>query len=138
MQHEEFLNEVQLHVLRNHAIRLSNAEAANATEAVLQTLAEQFSEADRATLAEKLPPELQDFWEDAGTAESLTLNGFFQRLAERMSIDVTVATYYARAVTDTLSELLSSDDLDDLRARLPERFAPLFDRGAGGELGTAL
>lgn len=138
MEHEEFIEQVQLNLMRDHALRLSEAEAAAAIEAVLQTLAEQITAADRAALAELLPPALQDFWRDAGTAKSLTLDGFFERIAERESIDVTVAAYYVSAVLDTLSETLDSEDLDRLRAELPSRFYPLFQRGEGDELDTSL
>lgn len=134
MEHQEFIEQVQQNLLQNHALRLSEAETVGAIEAVLQTLAEQLTAEDRIALAESLPPALQDFWRDAGTSRSLTYDGFLQRIAERESISVTVATYYARAVMETLSETLSSQDLASLQDQLPARFSSLFDRGADDEL----
>lgn len=138
MEHEEFIEQVQLNILHNHAIRLSRPETIVAIEAVLQTLAEQITREDRGALAGYLPPALQDFWRDAGTSTSLTLDGFFERIAERESISVTVASYYVRAVLDTLSEALSTEDLAKLRAELPARFHTLFERGSGDALDAAL
>ena len=138
MEHEEFIDQVQMNIMRNHALRLSEAETVGAIEAVLQTLAEQLTDVDRAALADRLPPALQDFWRDAGTSKSLTLDGFFERIAERESIDVTVATYYARAVLETLSETLAPEDLEMLKAELPARFNSLFQRGEGDELDMSL
>lgn len=138
MEHEEFIEQVQLNLLNNHALRLSQTETVAAIEAVLQTLAEQLSAEDRTAMARSLPPALQDFWRDAGTAQSLTYNAFFDRIAERESIDVTVAAYYVRAVLETLSETLSTEDLELLRARLPARFSPLFNRGAGDDLNLSV
>lgn len=138
MEHEEFVEQVQLNILRNHALRLSDSETIGAIEAVLQTLAEQITQEDRATLVEHLPPSLQHFWRDAGAAKSLTLDGFFERIAERLSVDLTEATYYARAVLSTLSETLTPADLDTIRAELPAHFNPLFQRGQGDELDMTL
>jgi uncharacterized protein (DUF2267 family) len=138
MEHEEFVEQVQLNVLQDHALRLSDAQTVGAIEAVLQTLAEQIDEEDRQELARTLPPALQDFWRDAGTSKSLTLDGFFQRIAERESIGVTVAGYYVSAVMATLGAALSTEAFERLQAELPDRFNPLFQRGAADELGSAL
>ena len=138
MEHEEFIEQVQLNLLRNHALRLSEPETIVAIEAVLQTLAEQLTPEDRMALAGYLPPTLQDFWRDAGTSTSLTVDGFFERIAERESISVTVASYYTRAVLETLSEALSTEDLAGLRSELPARFRSLLERGSGDELNAAL
>lgn len=138
MEHQEFIEQVQLNLLQNHALRLSEVETVGVIEAVLQTLAEQLAPEDRAALADSLPPALQDFWRDAGTSRSLTYEDFFQRIAERESIGVTVATYYVRAVLETLSETLSSEDLELLQGQLPARLSRLFGRGADDELDMAL
>lgn len=138
MQHDEFINEVKMNVMRNHALRLSDNDALNVTEEVLQGLAEQLPEASRERMASFFPPEMQDFWSNAGTAKSLTVESFFQSLAEQMSVDVTVAVYYARAVFETMSNMLSNEDLAELRTALPSRFGALFERGAGGDLEMTL
>lgn len=138
MEHQEFIEQVQQNLLQNHALRLSEAETVGAIEAVLQTLAEQLTAEDRVVLADSLPPALQDFWRDAGTSRSLTYDAFFERIAERESIGVTVATYYARAVLETLSETLSSQDLELLQDQMPARFSPLFSRGADDEFDLAM
>lgn len=138
MDSEEFVDEVKMNVLRNHAVRLSDGDAWRAIESTFQTLAEQLGPEGTSFIAERLPAEIADVVEPAESRELFSLEEFFERVAELEAVDTTVASYYVRAVLETLSETLDSSELEELRRMLPTQFRPLFERGETDELETSL
>jgi uncharacterized protein (DUF2267 family) len=138
MEREEFIREVQLNVLRNHALRLSEAEAASAIEATLEMVGQQLTPAATRSLAEKLPAGVAELVEGQEMDQSLTPDSFLESVANRESVDLTVATYYVRAVLATLGQLLSAQELDNLRKQFPAELQSFLTRGSDDEVEAAL
>ena len=72
--------------------------------------------------------------DDGGTGERFDLDEFFRRVSEREGVDLPVSVHHARAVISVLQEAVSRGEMQDVRAQLPEDFAPLFEAGSEGEM----
>jgi uncharacterized protein (DUF2267 family) len=138
MQTEEFIEEVRMNLLRNHAIRMTDGDIWSAIESTLQTLAEQLEPDDTLHIAQQLPEPFAGFMQPYEARDSLELDLFFERVAEMEAVDLTVASYYVRAVLQTLAQTLNDDDLAQLQSMLPQRFRSLFERGMGDEIESEL
>ncbi len=95
MKHDEFIGQVQ------HRARLSSrGQAERATRATLEMLAERLTAAEAYDLAAQLPSGLAEHLrhERPQRGERFFLDAFFQRVAERESVDVPKAVDHARAV----------------------------------------
>ena len=44
------------------------------------------------------------------------------------------AAFHARVVVEVLGEALTAGEMDDVRAQLPDNYAPLFEAGSEGDL----
>ena len=123
MQYEEFLNKVQE--------RIGSAqpdEARRAITATLSTLSERISGGEAADLREQLPQELKEPIQRSGEeAEAFLLEEFLRRVGEREGVNVDTARNHASAVMTVLGEAVTSGQLDDIRAQLPQEFSPLFE-----------
>ena len=129
MQYNEFVGQVQ------HRARLaSQGESVRAIQATLETLSERITESEAEDLAAQLPAELAHHLRSVETSERFPLQDFFLRTAAKESADLPDAAFHARVVIDVLDEALSAGELADVRAQLPESYAPLFEAGSEGDL----
>jgi uncharacterized protein (DUF2267 family) len=125
MQYEEFLNKVQ-----DRIGPAQTDEARRAITATLSTLSERISGGEAEDLAAQLPQELKEPIQRSGEqAEAFSLEEFLARVGEREGVNTDTARNHASAVMTVLGEAVSGGQLDDIRAQLPQEFAPLFQYG---------
>lgn len=129
MQYDEFVGEVQ-----NRARLPSRGDTVRAIQATLETLAERIAPGEADDLAAQLPPELGAFLRDVETTERFSVDDFFLRVAAKETADLPDATHHARAVMAVLQEAVTTGELDDIRAQLPDNYNPLFEAGSEGEM----
>ncbi len=124
MQYDEFIGAVQ-----NRARLATQGEAARAAEATLQTLAERLAGEESEHLVAQLPEELarriQD--ESPGEDESFSYDEFMARVAKREGVELSEATYHARAVIDVWREAVSPGQVDHVLTHLSDDYRPLFE-----------
>ena len=122
MQYEEFLNRVQ--------DRIGPAQPDEARRAITATLSERISGGEANDLAAQLPQELKEPIQRSGEeAEAFSLEEFLRRVGEREGANADTAREHASAVITVLREAVTEGQLDDIRAQLPQEFAPLFQYG---------
>lgn len=129
MQYDEFVGEVQ-----NRARLPSRGDTLRAIQATLETLAERIAPGEAGDLAAQLPPELSTFLTDVETTERFPINDFFLRVAAKETADLPDATHHARAVIAVLGEAVTTGEMEDIRAQLPDNYKPLFEAGSEGEM----
>ena len=129
MQYDEFVGEVQ-----NRARLASPGETVRAIQATLETLAERIANMEIGDLAAQLSPELATFLQDVEKTERFSVDDFFQRVAAKESVDVPDAAHHARAVVAVLQEAITTGEMADIRAQLPDSYGPLFEAGSEGEM----
>jgi uncharacterized protein (DUF2267 family) len=134
MKYEEFIEEVQ-----KRAHLASKSEAASATRAALETLAECISKKERYDAASQLPRGLALYLKQPllGPGNqpsprhpgSCSLDEFFQRMSIREDVPAASAREHARAVMSVLHDALSKGEFEDIRAQLPIEFYYEFFEG---------
>lgn len=129
MQYDEFVGKVQ-----NRSQFGSSGEAVAAIRATLQTLGERLFGNEAEDLAAQLPREIGFYLRIADTDETFSLDEFFDRVARREQVDLPDATYHARVVMEVLDEAVSANEMADVRAQLPDEYAPLFEAGSEGAM----
>lgn len=129
MQYDEFVGEVQ-----NRARLPSRGDTVRAIQATLETLAERIDPGEADDLAAQLPPELGTFLRDVETTERFSVDDFFLRVAAKETADLPDAAHHARAVIAVLQEAVTTGEMDDIRAQLPDNYKPLFEAGSEGEM----
>ncbi len=129
MNYDEFVGEVQ-----NRARLPARGETMRAIQAALETLAERIAAGEADDLAAQLPPELGTFLRDVGTTERFSVDDFFLRVAAKETADLPDAVHHARAVIAVLQEAITTGEIEDVRAQLPDDYAPLFEAGSEGEI----
>jgi uncharacterized protein (DUF2267 family) len=130
MKYNEFVGQVQ------HRARQSSVdEAVGAIRATLATLGQRLAGGEAENLAAQLPPEIGRYLaEIEADGERFGLDEFFERVGKKEGTDLPDAAHHARAVVSVLSEAVSQGEINDMRAQLPEEYAPLFDSGSEGAL----
>jgi uncharacterized protein (DUF2267 family) len=124
VQTERFLRRVA----ERGALDLDDLEPAWwATEAVLETLAERIAGGEVDDLLERLPLELRPPLKrgrrrTGGRAQSLSLDEFVRRVAEREGTDPFTARDHIRAVFLTLREAVGDDEFFDVTVQLPRDY----------------
>ena len=109
----------------NYSIGQRAAE--QAITATLETLSKRLTGGEARDLAEQLPEELQPPLKQAAeNAEDLSLEEFYQRVAEREGVDIETARLDASAVMTVLGMAATPGELDDVMAQLPAEFNALF------------
>ena len=104
-----------------------SAEAEEALEATLEALGECISGGEAEDLAAELPSELAEALTRAGgDPESLSLEEFFGRVAEKQGSGEALAEKHARAVLSVLGRAVDDGELSDMRSQLPRDFQPLL------------
>lgn len=128
MQLHDFLGQVQ------HRAHLADFDQAlRASRATLETLGERLSGNEPRQLGAQLPHELAQYLNEitSGGGERFSSDEFFRRVSEREGIDLQDAVYHARAVIEVLCEAVSSGEIEDVRAQLPEDYQRLFSGSQG-------
>jgi len=129
MKYDAFIGEVE-----NRARLPSRGDAVRATQAVLETLAERIRQGEADDLAAQLPPEIGTYLRGGETTERFDVDEFFLRVAAKETADLPDAVHHARAVMDVLKEAVTTGELDDIKAQLPDNYKPLFEAGSEGEM----
>lgn len=127
-----------LETVRDRAGLSSMADARDATVATLRTLGERLSEDQAMDLALYVPKafEAELVAESDETPTEFSIEDFFDRVAERASVDRSVAERHARAVGSTLAETASEREIATVCEQLPDPYGTLFRLPAPSE-GTA-
>ncbi len=129
MEYDEFVGEVA-----NRAQLPSRGDAVRAIQATLETLAERIKEGEADDLAAQLPLELGTFLKDVETTERFSVDDFFLRVAAKETADLPDAVHHARVVIDVLQDAITTGEVEDVLAQLPDNYKPLFEAGSEGEL----
>lgn len=133
MDEHEFLNAVE----RRTDVE-SSEEAYVVADATLRTLSDRIVQGEAEDIASQLPSGLSDSL-TAGPreAERFSVAEFVDRVEirerELSPLDDADGEAHARAVFDVLGDAVSSGELDDARAQLPDEFDALFDPADAGE-----
>jgi uncharacterized protein (DUF2267 family) len=115
VQYDEFIRSVA------EGAGISREEAERLTAATLQTLAERITGGEAEDLAAQLPRELKPYLTGVGEeAERFDIDTFVARVADRAGIDRDQALAHVGAVFATLREAVTTGELDDIAAQLPE------------------
>lgn len=131
MKYDEFVGQV------HHQARLaSRGEAVRATHATLETLAERLTADQAEHLAAQLPQEIGKYLHLANGGGRFGLDEFFQRVAERETVDLPEAVHHARAVVSVLGDAVTEGELEHVLAQLPDEYEPLFQAGSEGGMST--
>jgi uncharacterized protein (DUF2267 family) len=112
---------------------LDRRGAQQATDAVLQVLAERISGGEVDDLAEELPDELHPPLErgkrlSKGVALAMSSDEFVQRVAELEGVEPGEAQDHVAAVFAALRETVTQKELADITAQLSHDYAALFAR----------
>ncbi len=130
MTYEEFIGLVE-----ERGYTDTTEEAKRATRAVLETLGERLPADEAAELASRLPAELAEYLQEqeAGEEKPFSLEEFVGKVAKRegQSVDIPKATYHSRVVLEVLG-VATHGEIENVRARLPDEYAPLFEAGSQG------
>lgn len=130
MQYMEFLRRVEQQIEATQPASDTQRAAEQAITATLETLSERLTGGQARDLAEQLPEELQPpLKRVAENAEDLSLEEFYQRVAEREGVDIETARLDASAVMTVLGLAVTPDEFDDVMAQLPAEFNILFRQG---------
>jgi uncharacterized protein (DUF2267 family) len=132
MKYEEFIEQVQ-----KRARLASKTEAARATRAALETLAECISKEERYDAASQLPRGLAMYLKQPflgpgkqpSPKRNISLDEFFQRMSIREDVPPATAREHAHAVMSVVVDAVSKGELEDIRAQLPIEFYYEFFEG---------
>jgi uncharacterized protein (DUF2267 family) len=100
-----------------------------ATEATLKTLGERLTEVEAVRLAQQLPPDIGRFLTVVDMDKKFDLQGFYEHVAEREHLDAETSRQHAQAVLSIVEEIVGSEELRDMLARLPDEFHNLLMQG---------
>ncbi len=129
MKYNEFVGHVQ-----NRARMGTQGEAVRAIHATLETLGERLVPDAADNLAAQLPQEIGHYLRLPQTTDRFDLDEFFERVAQREKVDMPDATFHARAVVSVLSDAVTENQIEKVRAQLPAEFNPLFTAGSEGQM----
>ena len=123
MKHDEFIKEVQ-----RRASLDSREEAEKATAATLSTLSEHLAGGEPQDLAAQLPDELAEYLRHTGESqgESFSAAEFFRRVSDREGVTEEAARNHAKAVIQSVNEMVSAGELEDVKEQLPEDLGSLI------------
>ena len=127
LQYPEFLWRVEEQIAANRSVSDARRAAVDAITATLETLNERITGGEARDLAAQLPEEIQPALRPkAEEAEGFSLEEFYRRVAERDGVDIDTARIDASVVMRVLREAVTSGELDDVMAQLPEDFSILL------------
>jgi uncharacterized protein (DUF2267 family) len=121
MTHDEFVGQVQ------HRAQLpSRGDAEAIIRAALETLGERLQRGAALHLAAQLPPEIGRHLRDADRFVHLSVEEFYERVAQREDAGLKKAIFHAQCVFDVLCEAVSPGAVHKLREQLPAQFHECF------------
>lgn len=124
MQYDQFVNQVQ------HRAQLgSSGDAVKAIHATLQTLGEHLFHGEAEQLAAQLAPEIGYYLSQGREKGRFGMDEFFARVSSREGIALGRSMHHARVVLSVLTEAVSSGEIADVRAQLPEDLKWLLEVG---------
>ncbi|MEV4680580.1 DUF2267 domain-containing protein [Streptomyces kurssanovii] len=125
MRHDEFLARV-----RERGEYADQAEAAEITTVVLETLAHRITPGEAKDLSAQLPGALKEALKVDGEqrAESYGVEEFCRRVGERTGARQQTAQWDASAVLSTLADAVSPGELNQIISQLPSGYAVLFGK----------
>lgn len=127
MEYSEFLGQVQ------NRLELDSQQAAQkATRVTLETLGERLGPGEAEDLGAQLPEEIGHHLTGSSEAESFGWQEFVDRVAEGEGLtdegDRADAAYHAQVVVDVVADAVSTGELADVAAQLPDdEFDELFE-----------
>jgi uncharacterized protein (DUF2267 family) len=134
MKYEEFIEQVQKRAHLN-----SHTDAARATQAALETLAECLSKQERYNAASQLPKGLALYLKEpfigSGNQPSpspernFSLDTFYERMSVREGVSPETAREHARVVMSVLADAVSRGELEDIHRQLPIEYYYEFFEG---------
>ena len=124
-EYERFITTVQ------QKASINREAAERAAQVTLQVLAERLSQGQARDLAEQLPEPLAGWLFTDGDAAPFGVEEFLRRVGERLGVDVGTAERYARAVFTALGRTVDASEIADMKAELPQEFAPLVAESEG-------
>jgi len=122
VKYDEFIRSVA------QGAAISYEDAERVTEATLRTLAERITGGEAKDLASQLPLQLKPFLTIGvrEEAEAFDVDVFVARVADRAGIDPDQALAQLGAVFATLREAVTTGELDDIAAQLPDGLRDLL------------
>lgn len=92
------------------------------------TLSEHLAGGEPQDLAAQLPDELAEYLRHAGEArgEPFSAAEFFRRISDREGVTEETARNHAKAVIQSMNEMVSAGELEDVKEELPEDLASLI------------
>lgn len=133
MKYDEFIGQIQ-----SRARLGTLGDAVKATRAVLETLGERVPGDEIKDLAAQLPSEIAHYFsQKSEIVDKFGLNDFFKRVSEREPCDLPDAIYHSRVVMSVMRDAVTTGEISDIRAQLPDEFDPLFESGWQGEMKKA-
>ena len=126
MKQEEFRQAVKTRIGVVH-----NDQADEIIGAVLSTLSARISDEEAQHLAAQLPEPYKTVVRSENRQETFALEEFFARIAGELRLGRGPATRYAQAVLDVLNEAVTTGELQDVMAQLPDEFGVLFENSVG-------
>ena len=123
MKRDEFIRHVQ-----SIAQLDSRDEAERAIRATLETLRERIVGDEGKDLASQLPPEIGQYLRgrEGENGQFFSLKEFYQRVAEKESVDPEAAATHARAVFSVLRDAVTPGEFADVRANFSDDYEDLL------------
>ena len=121
MKHEAFV-----HHVRDRAGLGSAQDAEVAIAATLKTFGERLQPFTAAMVASHLPPDIGRYLDDHAHHSELSINQFYDLVAQRENRAVDDAKVHAECVLETLCEALAYAEVLKLRQHLPPDFRALL------------
>ncbi len=126
MEYNQFIQEV-----KTRAHLDNEAQALNAIESTLNTLAERILKTEADDLAAQLPREIGAYLIAGEYARRFDLEDFYYKVSLRESVGQPLAMMHARAVLSVVEQAVSPGELRDVLAELPEEdYLSLFTYGS--------
>jgi len=121
MNHDQFVGHVQ------HRAHLpSRGAAEKVIRATFETLGERLQKSAAEHIGAQLPPELARHLQSVGQFEHLSVNDFYQRVAQREPCDLPEAVFHVKCVMETIAEAVSPGAFRKLQLQLPVEFQDMF------------
>lgn len=106
---------------------LSDAEAEDALDLMVESIAERLDDLEREEFAGQLPPELQDIALGAHVADREERSqDLVHEFMNKEKIDETKAKKHVRAAWETLKSFITEVEINQIRSRLPDRVATVL------------
>jgi uncharacterized protein (DUF2267 family) len=124
MRYDEFVGQVQ------HRAQLADSgEAVHAIHATLETLGERLFGNEARELAAQLPVEIGAFLQLSKTKDRFGMDEFFDRVRDREGVNLKEAMHHARVVISVLVEAVSTGEIEDVQAQLPQDLKWILETG---------